>query len=261
MSADTLGTSWDQCRSMVQYSYTSTETRRLVRTDSPGRPPRLSHSSWNMSGVWHEPIYTPWCMASMPGTWQCFTPDHRYCAVSETDVTDSTLHVPRILGSAVQSMRQYFTSATDTVQSLRMTWPTVLYTWPQILCGTVQSLRVTWPTVLYTCHGYCAVSETDVTNSTLHVPRILRSAVQSLRLMWPTVLYTCHEYCAVSETDVTNSTLHVTTDTVRYCAVSESDVTNSSADKGNPFNKSCMFHCEPVWSTVTLNLEKEQSYT
>ena len=33
---------------MVQYSFTSTETRRLVRTDSPGRPPRLSHSSWTM---------------------------------------------------------------------------------------------------------------------------------------------------------------------------------------------------------------------
>ena len=40
-----LGTSCDQCRSMVKYSFTSTETRRLVRTDSPGRPPRLSHSS------------------------------------------------------------------------------------------------------------------------------------------------------------------------------------------------------------------------
>ena len=41
--ADRLGTSWDQCRSMD----TSTATRRLrvVRTDSPGRPPRLSHSS------------------------------------------------------------------------------------------------------------------------------------------------------------------------------------------------------------------------
>ena len=26
----------------------ATETRRLVRTDSPGRPPRLSHSSWTM---------------------------------------------------------------------------------------------------------------------------------------------------------------------------------------------------------------------
>ena len=34
--------------SMVQYSFMSTETRRLVRTDSPGRPPRVSHSSWTM---------------------------------------------------------------------------------------------------------------------------------------------------------------------------------------------------------------------
>ena len=49
MSVDILGTSCDQYRSMVQYSFTSTETRRLVRTDSPGRPPRLSHSSWTMT--------------------------------------------------------------------------------------------------------------------------------------------------------------------------------------------------------------------
>ena len=48
MSFDILGTSCDQCRSTVQYIFTSTETRRLVRTDSPGRPPRLSHSSWTM---------------------------------------------------------------------------------------------------------------------------------------------------------------------------------------------------------------------
>ena len=48
MSDDILGTSWDQCRNMVQYCFTSTETRRLVRTDGPGRPPRLSHSSWTM---------------------------------------------------------------------------------------------------------------------------------------------------------------------------------------------------------------------
>ena len=53
MSADILGTSSDQCRSMVQYSFTSTETRKLVRTDSPGQPPRLSHSSWTMK-VWEE---------------------------------------------------------------------------------------------------------------------------------------------------------------------------------------------------------------
>ena len=49
MSIDILGTSWDQCRSMVQYSFTSMETRRLIKMDSPGRPPRLSHSSWTMN--------------------------------------------------------------------------------------------------------------------------------------------------------------------------------------------------------------------
>ena len=48
MLVDILGTTWDQCQSMVQYSFTSTKTRRLVGTDSPGRPPRLSHSSWTM---------------------------------------------------------------------------------------------------------------------------------------------------------------------------------------------------------------------
>ena len=58
MSADITGTSWDQCRSMVQYSFTSTETRRLVRTDSPGRPLRLSHSSWTMCSTWHAYLHT-----------------------------------------------------------------------------------------------------------------------------------------------------------------------------------------------------------
>ena len=55
MSADILGTSWDQCRSSVQYIFMSTETRRLIRTDSPGQPLRLSHSSWTMArrGIWY----------------------------------------------------------------------------------------------------------------------------------------------------------------------------------------------------------------
>ena len=34
---------------MVQYSFASTGTRRLVRTDSPGRPPRHSSCSWTVS--------------------------------------------------------------------------------------------------------------------------------------------------------------------------------------------------------------------
>ena len=48
MLVDILGTSWDHCRSMVQHRFTSTKTRRHIGTDSPGWPPRLSHSSWTM---------------------------------------------------------------------------------------------------------------------------------------------------------------------------------------------------------------------
>ena len=48
MSVNILGTNCDQCRSMVQCCFTSTETVRLVRTESPRRPPRLSHSSWTL---------------------------------------------------------------------------------------------------------------------------------------------------------------------------------------------------------------------
>ena len=36
MSTDTLGTSCDQCRSMVQYILTSTETIRLIRDEEKG---------------------------------------------------------------------------------------------------------------------------------------------------------------------------------------------------------------------------------
>ena len=45
MSVDILGTNRDQCVCLVQCCFTSTETVRLIRTGSPGRPPRLSHSS------------------------------------------------------------------------------------------------------------------------------------------------------------------------------------------------------------------------
>ena len=48
MSVEILGTNCDQCWSMVQRWFTSTETVRLVRTESPGRLPRLSHSSWTL---------------------------------------------------------------------------------------------------------------------------------------------------------------------------------------------------------------------
>ena len=50
MSVDILGTNCDQCRSTVQCCFTSTETVRFIRTDSPGRQPRLWHSSWTLDG-------------------------------------------------------------------------------------------------------------------------------------------------------------------------------------------------------------------
>ena len=42
-------TNCDQCLSMVQCCFTSTETVRLIRAESPEWPPRLSHSSWTLS--------------------------------------------------------------------------------------------------------------------------------------------------------------------------------------------------------------------
>ena len=55
-----LGTSCDQCWRRFNKS-TSTETRRLVMTDSPGRPPQLSHSSWTMWLIipWEDPTTPP----------------------------------------------------------------------------------------------------------------------------------------------------------------------------------------------------------
>ena len=45
LRVDILGTKCDQCVSMVQCCFTSTEAVRLVRTGSPGQPLRLSYSS------------------------------------------------------------------------------------------------------------------------------------------------------------------------------------------------------------------------
>ena len=52
---DILGTKCDQCVCMVQRCFTSTETIRLIRTGSPGRPPRLSHSSWTLTIAYLSP--------------------------------------------------------------------------------------------------------------------------------------------------------------------------------------------------------------
>ena len=81
----TLGTSCDQCLSTVQEFFTSTETRRLVRTDSPGHPPRLSHSSWTMI-VFRRPI--PFKYTAVPRfTQRWIVTGCRLLAVSTTTTT------------------------------------------------------------------------------------------------------------------------------------------------------------------------------
>ena len=69
MPVDILGTNCDQCRSTVQLwcCFTSTETVRLVRTESPGRPPRLSHSSWTLRCLYTTGLYVYWPLLCPPG--------------------------------------------------------------------------------------------------------------------------------------------------------------------------------------------------
>ena len=57
MSVDISGASWDQCVSMVQYWFMSTETIRLVRTG------QLSHSSWALG--MYDATHLNWCKLSL----------------------------------------------------------------------------------------------------------------------------------------------------------------------------------------------------
>ena len=60
MLVDILGTNCDQCQSTVQYCFTSMETVRLVRMESPGRPPRFSHSSWTLTSEFQDKHTVEW---------------------------------------------------------------------------------------------------------------------------------------------------------------------------------------------------------
>ena len=66
---DILGTNCDQCLSMVQCCFTSTETVRLIRMESPGRPPRLSHSSWTLTCL--SPPPSQFVLTVRQVTWRC----------------------------------------------------------------------------------------------------------------------------------------------------------------------------------------------
>ena len=109
MSVDILGTSWDQCRSIVQYSFTSTETRRLVRTDSPGRPPRLLHSSWTMTiRDVHLDFYTaPELSLSVFFFKWCFTSTETIRTVMDGDPRTATSTFTQLLSSVPVSLSHF----------------------------------------------------------------------------------------------------------------------------------------------------------
>ena len=70
MSADILGTNCDQCQSMVQCCFMSTETVRLIRTESLGQPPQLSRSSWTPTSFltkWDDLLQQP---SVLPGAYR-----------------------------------------------------------------------------------------------------------------------------------------------------------------------------------------------
>ena len=65
MSVDkSSGTNCDQCLSMVQCCFTSAETIRLIRTGSPGRPPRINHSSWTLK-AWPQHSTCIYCLLGL----------------------------------------------------------------------------------------------------------------------------------------------------------------------------------------------------
>ena len=60
MLVDILGTNCDQCQSTVQYCFTSMETIRLIRMESPRWPPQFSHSSWTLTSEFQDKHTVGW---------------------------------------------------------------------------------------------------------------------------------------------------------------------------------------------------------
>ena len=85
MFSDILGTNCDQCLSTVQCCFTSTETVRFIRTESPGQPPRLSHSSWTQPTTTTKAAY--------------FSLPHRCHYLTNGDVTAFALSSPLCQGN------------------------------------------------------------------------------------------------------------------------------------------------------------------
>ncbi len=95
MSVDILRTNCDQCRSMVQCCFTSTETVGLIRTESPGRPPRLSHIVKSLRSIFRScPLCRQLESSSYPDWWLQAWPRRAVTGQGKMFVGDSPLFPP-----------------------------------------------------------------------------------------------------------------------------------------------------------------------
>jgi len=95
MSVDILRTNCDQCRSMVQCCFTSTETVGLIRTESPGRPPRLSHIVKSLRSIFRScPLCRQLESSSYPDWWLQAWPRSAVTGQGNMFVGDSPLFPP-----------------------------------------------------------------------------------------------------------------------------------------------------------------------
>ena len=106
MSVDILGTNCGQCLSMGQCCFTSTETVRLLRTESPGRPPHIvpelsslhnyALSMFHKTGCRHSRVtvstaWTSFLVSSPPPPYNPPPPTHRP-PTAHLSHTDTTAH-------------------------------------------------------------------------------------------------------------------------------------------------------------------------
>ena len=107
MSVDILGTSCDQCRSMVQYSFTSTETRRFVRVRTAQNGHLDSHTA--------------------PELWVLF------CDVSVFNASCVSLLVSRSSVAVMESMWPSWAVRHNEPSGFRGRYWTVLRHWSQLV--------------------------------------------------------------------------------------------------------------------------------
>ena len=138
---DILGTNCDQCRSMVQCCFTSTETVRLIRTERPGRPPRLSQLPNSVVPRSHrEPCFAVHIHTSVRGKRQEVNHTHLHSKLSR-EGSNALLMELAVLEEGVAVVKCSMLNSTNCVQEAPHAWLPWRRQWP--VCSTLSILNMT----------------------------------------------------------------------------------------------------------------------